>query len=71
MKKLDEYSIDDLKLIYRALHSQLQTNSALLDSELLHDVQTTLQMRARIEGVDVSHHAHWADWLAAKPILRL
>lgn len=71
MKKLDEYTIEELKMIYLALHSQLQTNSALLDSELLHDVQSFLQTRAKIEGVDVSHHAHWADWLAAKPILRL
>ena len=63
MKTLDQYSLDDLKRVYRHLHNQLQEDFELMDSDLLQDIQTLLQSRAREEGVDVSVHAQWAAWL--------
>ena len=63
MKVLSDYALDDLKLVYQYLHSQLPANPQLMDSELLHDLQTYLQQQAREEGVDVSLHAQWASWL--------
>lgn len=70
MKTLADYSIDELKLVYVTLHSQLPAQIALMDSELLQDLQTYLQAQARRDGVDVSHHAQWAAWLAGRPFLR-
>lgn len=63
MKPLNEYDLDELKLIYRLLHSQLQAEIELMDSALLHDLQGHLQTQARADGVDVSVHAQWATWL--------
>jgi len=63
MKALEQYSLDDLKRIYRHLHSRLQEDFELMDSDLLQDLQTLLQRRAREDGVDVSVHAQWAAWL--------
>ena len=63
MKSLDQYEIQDLKHIYRTLHAQLQKDFDLMDSGLLHDLQTYLQSQATADGVDVSLHARWAAWL--------
>ena len=63
MKSLHQYEIRDLKRIYRTLHAQLQQDFELMDSELLHDLQTYLQSQATADGVDVSLHAQWAAWL--------
>lgn len=63
MKSLDEYALTELKLVYRLLHSQLPEQSLLMDSQLLHDLQTYLQQQAAEAGVDVSLHAEWAAWL--------
>lgn len=63
MRPLGQYSLDDLKLVYRMLHGQLERNSALMDSELMHDLQHLLQARARADGVDVTLHAQWSTWL--------
>lgn len=63
MKTLDQYELNDLKRIYRTLHAQLQQDFELMDSELLHDMQTYLQSQASAAGVDVSLHAQWAAWL--------
>ncbi len=69
MKSLDEYALADLRRIYRTLHSQLQQDLELMDSELLQDLQTFLQSQAREAGVDVSDHAQWAAWLNGdKPV---
>jgi hypothetical protein len=69
MKALDSYELTDLKRIYRTLHGQLQKDFELMDSELLHDLQTWLQAKAVNEGVDVSIHAQWAAWLNdGKPV---
>jgi hypothetical protein len=63
MSSLEDYPIDELRLIYRLLHSQLPQQPELMDSGLLHDLQTLLQQRAAADGVDVSLHAQWANWL--------
>lgn len=63
MDRLENYPVDELKLIYRLLHSQLPQQPELMDSELLHDLQALLQQQAAADGVDVSLHAQWANWL--------
>jgi len=63
MGRLEDYPIDELKRIYRLLHGQLPQQPELMDSELLHDLQTLLQQRAAADGVDVSLHGQWANWL--------
>ena len=63
MTPLDGYPLDELKLVYRLLHSQLPEHMALMDSQLLHDLQTYLQQQASKDGVDVSLHREWAAWL--------
>lgn len=63
MTPLDGYPLDELKLVYRLLHSQLPEHMALMDSQMLHDLQTYLQQQASIDGIDVSLHGEWAAWL--------
>ena len=63
MKNLSEYSLTELKLIYSLLHSQVIEQPALMDSDLLHDLQSFLQSQATQENVDVSTHSEWAAWL--------
>jgi len=63
MKSLDSYSISDLKLIYSILHSQVLEYVGLMDSDLLQDLQSFLQSKAKIDNVDVSDHGQWDDWL--------
>ena len=70
MKSLDQYPISELKLIYRILHARLPQDPELMDSELLQELQTLLQRRAKHHGVDVSHHAQWSSWLNDAPALR-
>ncbi len=64
MKNLNTYPISELKLIYSLLHNQVLEQPALMDSELLHDLQSYLQSQASQDNVDVSAHAEWAAWLA-------
>jgi hypothetical protein len=70
MTSLVQYPLQELKLIYRLLHSQLPQHPQLLDSELLQDLQTYLQQQAVQDGVDISHHAQWARWLEADTLLK-
>lgn len=63
MKTVTDYDLAELKLIYRLLHSHLQQEIDLMDSQLMHDLQRHLQDKARADGVDVSVHAQWATWL--------
>lgn len=70
MADITQYPLQELKLIYRLLHAQLPDQMALIDSDLLHDLQTYLQQQARQDGVDVSHHAQWARWLENEPALK-
>lgn len=63
MKSLDEYSLEEIRLIYQLLHSQVLDTPALMDSELLSDLQRYLQQQATRDGVDVSAHSEWSAWL--------
>ena len=49
--------------IYSILHTQVLEQPALMDSELLHDLQRFLQTQATLDKVDVSAHAEWSAWL--------
>ena len=64
MKNLTEYPLSELKLIYSLLHSQVLEQPALMDSDLLHDLQSFLQTQASQDNVDVSTHTEWAAWLS-------
>lgn len=66
MNTLDQYSLRELKLIYRILHAALPEKPELMDSEWLESLQRYLQQRAREEGIDVSEHAQWAAWLGTQ-----
>jgi hypothetical protein len=65
MKNLDTYALSELKLIYSILHSQVLEKPALMDSDLLQDLQTFLQSQATKDSVDVSDHGQWDTWLSA------
>ncbi len=68
MKVINEYPVSELKLIYQVLHSQIQDNFDLMDSNLLQDIQTTLQSRAANDGIDVSLHSEWSLWLSQQSV---
>ena len=63
MKNLDTYAISELKLIYSILHSQVLEQPALMDSDLLQDLQSFLQSQATKDNADVSDHGQWDTWL--------
>lgn len=63
MKNIDAYPIPELKLIYSILHSQVLEQPALMDSDLLQDLQSYLQSQATKNNVDVSDHGEWDNWL--------
>jgi len=65
MKNLNEYPLSELKLIYSLLHLQIIEQPALMDSDLLHDLQRFLQSQATQDNVDISAHTEWAAWLAS------
>ena len=67
MRALDEYPLSELKHIYRVLHAQLAADAVLVDSDLLHDLQTWLQRCAKEAGVRVTEHAQWDAWLHDRP----
>ena len=71
MKTLEQYPLQELKLIYRLLHTQISQHPELIDSDLLQDLQTYLQQVATADGIDVSHHAQWARWLEANSELKI
>lgn len=58
------HSLDDLKLVYRILHRNLNANPDIMDSEFLIELQKFLHEQARADGVDTSIHADWDNWLA-------
>lgn len=63
MKKLTEYPVEELKLIYHLLHTQIPQHTRLISSDLLQDLQDYLLQQARDEGVDVAVHKQWNSWL--------
>ncbi len=60
---MNDYSIKELKLVYRILHKNLPSHTELMDSDFLSDLQTMLQKKAQLEGVDVGNHGDWDAWL--------
>jgi hypothetical protein len=62
---LEQFSVEDLKQVYRVLHAHLMEHPELMDSDLFHQMQTTLQAKARAEGVDLADHQAWDGWLKA------
>jgi hypothetical protein len=56
-------SLEELKILHRALWNDLKARRQLgLDeeaSDLLHDLQTLLQKEAIRKGVDLSLHSNW------------
>jgi hypothetical protein len=65
---MNNYPFAEQKLVYRVLHQHLIEHPELMDSEFLHDLQRSLQQRAQAEGVDVSDHGAWDDWLGNAPV---
>jgi len=65
MPELSNYSLPELKLVYQILHGQISTAPALMDTQILEDLQRYLQQQASTDGVDVSLHAEWSAWLNA------
>ena len=66
MSAFDRFDRDELKLVYRLLHTHLLSEEDLLDAEFFSDLQTWLQAAARADGVDVGDHARWEAWLNRK-----
>ena len=62
-RSLTDYPLAELKMIYTLLQTQIALHPALMDSELLADLQTFLQQQAGKAGVDVSLHSQWQAWL--------
>ena len=63
MSALNAFEMTDLKRIYRILHAGLSRDVELLDSAFLSELQTHLQKAATADGVDVSNHGDWEQWL--------
>jgi len=63
MKTLKNYPIEELKLIYQLLYLHLTGHQSLLESQLLEDLQHYLLIQARQDGVDISNHSAWSQWL--------
>ena len=57
------YPLSEQKLVYRVLHRQLTEFPELMDSAFLDDLQASLQKAAQADGVDVSDHGAWDEWL--------
>lgn len=57
-------SLDELKILHRALWNDLKAQGTLgtdeAASDLLHELQTILQKEAHRLGVDLSIHSEWA-----------
>ena len=67
MSHLTAFDNQDLKLVYRTLHSRLLETPELLDSVFMNELQLWLQTLAKIDGVDLSDHAAWDRWLGNAP----
>ncbi len=65
---MENYPLDELKLIYRVLHRHLAQHTELLDARFFEDLQTLLQRRAQADGVDVTDHGAWDAWLGNEAV---
>lgn len=63
LKNLNEYPIDELKLIYHVLHTNMSQQPQLMGSYLLQDIQAQLLQQAKAQGVELSSPQQWSDWL--------
>lgn len=66
MKNLTAYSVEELKLIYHLLHTQIPQHPKLIGSDLLQDLQDHLLKLAKEDGIDVTVHKQWNHWLQMK-----
>ncbi len=60
---MNQYSVNELKLVYRILHKNLATHTELMDADFLSDLQALLQKKAMADGVDIGDHGAWDAWL--------
>ncbi|QDU62642.1 hypothetical protein Pan216_35090 [Planctomycetes bacterium Pan216] len=58
------HELNDLKLVYRALHNGLRKHPELMETAFLSELQDFLHRKAVADGVDTTHHAAWDAWLA-------
>jgi hypothetical protein len=65
---MENYPLDEMKLIYRVLHRHLAQHTDLLDASFFDDLQRYLQRKAQDEGVDVADHGAWDAWLGNEPV---
>jgi hypothetical protein len=65
---VENYPLEELKLIYRVLHRHLAQHTELLDARFFDDLQRHLQRKAQQEGVDVADHGAWDAWLGNAPV---
>jgi hypothetical protein len=56
---MNQYSVNELKLVYRILHKNLATHIELMDA----DLQSLLQKKAVADGIDIGDHGAWDAWL--------
>jgi hypothetical protein len=63
LKNLSEYPIDELKLIYHVLHTNMPQQPQLMGSYLLQDIQAQLLQQAKEQGVELNSPQQWSDWL--------
>ncbi len=60
---MTQYPLDEQKLVYRVLHKNLTAFPDLLDCTFLDELQSSLQKEAEADGVDVTDHGAWDEWL--------
>ncbi|MHB1950860.1 MAG: hypothetical protein ACYCQK_05230 [Acidiferrobacteraceae bacterium] len=62
-RRLSDYPLAELKLFYVALRQALAREPALMDCDLLQDLQRLLQRAAGAAHIDATDHAAWERWL--------
>jgi hypothetical protein len=65
---VENYPLEELKLIYRVLHRHLAQHTELLDARFFDDLQRYLQRKAQADGVDVTDHGAWDAWLGNEAV---
>lgn len=60
---MENYPIEEWKLIYRVLHRNLTRDTELLEAEFFYDLQKYLQQQAQTESIDIADHGAWDAWL--------
>ncbi len=68
MTHFAHFDLDELKVVYRALHAHLMDHIELMDTDFFTDLQSWLQHVAAQQGVDVSVHADWDAWLGNETV---